>query len=121
MKIMAKRQTKTEKILIYIKENRDDIAKKLRKNRYETIEEEYNFEDKIISIIPCHKCLVRASCVDKFKTNYKSYAVNCDILKTFNEAIGYALNNNGYKNSPDHKQRIVKYVKKKVREGKIKL
>jgi len=117
---MAKRMTKTEKILIYIRDNQDDIDKKLPKNRYEKFEDQYNFEEKIISIIPCNECLVRPSCVDKFKTNWMSYTVSCEILQTFNEAIGYVTNNGGYKESPDYKQRIREYVKKKAREGKIK-
>jgi len=118
---MAKRMTKNEKIQIYVKNNRDDIVKKLRKNRYEKIEEEHDFEEKIKSIIPCNECLVRASCADKFKTKWFSYSIKCEILRTFNESIGYVSNHGGYKESSDYKQRIVKYVKKKVREGKIKL
>jgi hypothetical protein len=113
--------TKKEKIQLYVKNNRDDIAKKLRKIRYEKVEEEHNFEEKIRSIIPCNECLVRASCADKFRTNWLSYSIECEILRTFNESIGYVLNHGGYKKSSDYKQRAVKYVKKKVAEGKIKL
>jgi hypothetical protein len=116
---MSKKLTKSEKIQNYIKNNRDDIEKKLRKNRYEKVEEEYNFEKKIRSIIPCNECIARPSCVDRFKTSTASY-VDCPILKTFKDAIYYVLRQNtSYKESFDYERRIIKYVKKKVREGKI--
>lgn len=35
--------------------------------------------------------------------------------------IAYVAKNRTYKESPDYKQRLLKYVKKKVREGKFKL
>lgn len=119
---MAKKPTKTEMINNYIKNNRDDIKKKLRKNKYEKVEEEYNFEEKIKSIIPCSTCIVRACCVEKFETNRFSFSADCPILKTFNDAIWYILiNKTIYKESNDYERRIFRYVKKKVREGKIRL
>jgi hypothetical protein len=118
---MMERLTKADLISRYIKNNRDDIAKKLRKNRFEKIEEQHNFEEKIRSIIPCNECLVRPSCVDRFKTSTAS-GVDCPILKTFKDAIYYVLRQNtSYKDSFDYEKRIIKYVKGKVREGKIKL
>ncbi len=105
---MAKRMTKEEKIQIYVRNNRDEIAKKLEKNRYEKVEEQQNFEEKIRSIIPCNECIVRGVCADKFKTNWMSFTVNCEILQTFNEANGYVAKNGTYKESPDYKQRLLK-------------
>jgi hypothetical protein len=118
---MMERLTKADLISRYLKNNRDEIAKKLRKNRYEKIEEQYNFEEKIRSIIPCNECLVRPACVDRFKTS-TARGVDCPMLKTFKEAIYYVLRQNtSYKNGFDYEMRLIKYVKKKVHEGKIKL
>ena len=70
IKRMAKRLTKEEKIQIYVKNNRDQIAKKLRKNKYERLKVKYNFEEKLQSIIPCSECFVRPTCAERFNTEF---------------------------------------------------
>ena len=117
---MPRKLTTTEMIKKYIRENRSDIENKLRKNKYEKLEEKYNLEQKIKSIIPCNDCLVRAACADRFKTDIFTITINCDYLKTFNEALGYVIRRRTtYKDSSDYERRIFQYVKKKVAEGGI--
>jgi hypothetical protein len=119
---MATKLNKTEKIRIYIEKTQEDIKKRLRKNKYERLEEEYNFEEKIKSIIPCTNCFVRPMCTDKFQTDLFTVPINCEILETFNEAIGYVIKRRTtYKQSFDYDNRLFRYVKKKVKEGKINL
>jgi hypothetical protein len=121
---MAKKPTKTQMINNYIRDNRSEIEKKLYKSRYEKYNEEYQFEKKLNEIIPCNNCLTLPICVDRYKTGIKGYSIstNCQMLKTFNDAVRYVINfQTTYKESGDYERRIFKYVKKKVREGKIKL
>jgi len=118
---MAKRQTKQEKIQIYVKNNRDEIVRKMEKTRYDNFEKQYGFEDKIKALIPCNDCLVRPACAEKFLTKWLPYSIECEILQTFIESVEWVLKHGGYKESSEYRQRIVRYVKKQVREGKIKL
>ena len=118
---MAKKMTKKEKIQIYIRDNREEIVKRMEKTRYENFEEQYSFEDKIKSIFPCNECIVRPACADRFQTKGVPYPIECEILQTFMESVEYVLKHGGYKESSEYRQRIAKYVKEKVREGKIKI
>jgi len=108
-----------DKIFQYINKNYDEINRKLGKSVYEQMDEEYKFEQTIRDLIPCNDCIVRASCKDRYQTNWFSFTVKCEMLQSFNQSIEYVLKYGGYKKSPDYKKRMVDYVRSEIDKGNI--